>query len=71
MQYKNQHLNQSVVVAIRIIRILRRSVHPLRTSDIAQRVNTAYCATYRILLSLESEGIVGRDKGGIRWCEAG
>lgn len=68
MQYKNRHIDPSAVLTIRTIRIVRRSVHPLRTNDIAQKLNTTHYVAYRILLSLESEGIVERD--GVRWCES-
>lgn len=65
-EYKSQYLTGSILNAIRVIRLLRRS-HPLKTTAIAREVSITYDQAYRTLLTLESEGIAVRVAGNL-WC---
>ena len=58
MSYKSKYINSSVVRAMSIIRALQSSSRPLGTADVAQAAHVSRDQAYRILITLEGEGVI-------------
>ncbi len=52
-----QYLNQSTQNTIAVLRALQRSIHPLRTGDIANAARITRDQALRALVTLEHEGL--------------
>ncbi|MCA4133426.1 IclR family transcriptional regulator [Arthrobacter sp. M4] len=54
------YANRSVTRAIRILRALAASEAPMTVTDVAKKIELARATTFRLLVTLEEEGIVDR-----------
>lgn len=52
--------NRSVSRAVRILRALAASGTPMTVTDVAKRIDLARATTFRLLMTLEEEGLVDR-----------
>lgn len=52
--------NRSVSRAVRILRALAASGTPITVTEVAKRINLARATTFRLLMTLEEEGLVDR-----------
>jgi DNA-binding IclR family transcriptional regulator len=52
--------NRSVTRAIRVLRALAASGTPMTVTDVAKKIDLARATTFRLLMTLEEEGIVDR-----------
>jgi DNA-binding IclR family transcriptional regulator len=52
--------NRSVTRAIRVLRALAASGTPMTATDVAKKIDLARATTFRLLMTLEEEGIVDR-----------
>ena len=52
--------NRSVSRAVRILRALAASANPMTVTDVAKKIDLARATTFRLLMTLEEEGIVDR-----------
>lgn len=52
--------NRSVTRAIRILRALAASATPMTVTDVAKKIDLARATTFRLLMTLEDEGMVDR-----------
>jgi DNA-binding IclR family transcriptional regulator len=52
--------NRSVTRAIRVLRALAASGAPMTVTDVAKKIDLARATTFRLLMTLEEEGIVDR-----------
>ncbi|MFP3463406.1 IclR family transcriptional regulator [Arthrobacter globiformis] len=52
--------NRSVTRAIRVLRALAASETPMTVTDVAKKIDLARATTFRLMMTLEEEGIVDR-----------